>query len=235
MNSFKGFKEGRVRLTPVPDLFFSELLPQIDHLGELKVSMYAFYRLDRMEGVFRYLRQANFLEDAGFMQGLGANPQEAQEALYTALERCVQRGTLLEANLELEGSRETFYFLNSPKGRAALEAIMRAEWRPTRDALAPIDVTPAHPNIFRLYEENIGPLTPMISETLQDAEQTYPANWIEEAIQIAVENNVRRWSYVEAVLERWKDEGRHGRKDRRDTEEDRRKYVEGEFSDFIEH
>jgi len=75
----------------------------------------------------------------------------------------------------------------------------------------------------------------MISETLQDAEQTYPANWIEEAIQIAVENNVRRWSYVEAVLERWKDEGRHGRKDRQATEEDRRKYVEGEFSDYIEH
>lgn len=233
--TFKGFKEGPVQLTPVPDPFFTELLPQIDHLGELKVSIYAFYRLHRMEGAFRYLRHANFLEDAGFMQAMGANPQEAQEALYGALERCVQRGTLLRANLELEGNDESFYFLNSSKGRAAVAAILREEWRPTRDKLAPIDVIPTRPNIFRLYEENIGPLTPMISESLQDAEQAHPASWIEEAIQIAVENNVRRWSYVEAILERWKDEGRHGRKDRQAAEEDRRKYVEGEFSDYIEH
>ena len=56
------------------------------------------------------------------------------------------------------------------------------------------------PNIFRLYEENIGPLTPLIAEMLRDAEKTYPADWIEEAFKIAVENNVRRWRYIEAIL-----------------------------------
>ena len=235
MEVFSGFGEGKVGFTSVPDTFFSELLPKIDDLGELKVTVYAFWRLDHMEGVFRYLRRVNFLEDADFMQGMGTTSQEAEKNLYASLDRCARRGTLLKADLLVGESEETFYFLNSPKGRAALEAIARDEWQPTGDALAPIDVSPAHPNIFRLYEENIGPLTPMIAESLRDAEQTYPSSWIEEAIKKAVENNVRRWNYVEAILKRWQEGGHYDRKDRRDTEKDRRKYVEGEFSDYIEH
>jgi DnaD/phage-associated family protein len=98
-----------------------------------------------------------------------------------------------------------------------------------------LELIPQAPNIYHLYEENIGPLTPMIADTLQEAEQSYPYVWIEEAVRIAVENNVRRWTYVEAILKRWQEGGRDERTDRRDTEKDRRRYVEGEFSDFIEH
>ncbi|HZD58405.1 MAG TPA: DnaD domain protein [Anaerolineales bacterium] len=235
MGKFRGFEEGKIRFTSIPDLFFSDLLPQINHLGELKVAVYTFWRLKQMEGVFRYMRQAHFLEDPDFMTGMGATPQEAEEYLIESLDRCVQRGALLRATLIVEDREESFYFLNSPKGRAAVEAIAQGEWRPSGDRMAPVQVTPAHPNVFRLYEENIGPLTPMIAEALRDAENTYPASWIEEAIRIAVDNNVRRWNYVEAILDRWQKEGHHGREDRRDTEKDRRKYVEGEFSDYIEH
>jgi DNA replication protein len=235
MRKFRGFEEGKIRFTSIPDPFFSELLPQIDHLGELKVTVYALWRLSQMEGIFRYIRHAHFLEDPDFMQGMGATPQEAEQYLYESLDKCVQRGTLLKATLSMGDNEEPFYFLNSPKGRAAVEAIARGEWRPSGDRLAPVEVTPAHPNVFRLYEENIGPLTPMIAETLRDAEDTYSASWIEEAIRIAVDNNVRRWNYVEAILESWQKEGHHGREDRRDTEKDRRKYVQGEFSDYIEH
>jgi DNA replication protein DnaD len=75
----------------------------------------------------------------------------------------------------------------------------------------------------------------MIADKLGEAEDTYPAHWIEDAVRIAVENNARRWSYVEAILKRWQEGGRDERTDRRDTEKDRRRYVEGEFSEFIEH
>jgi len=63
-------------------------------------------------------------------------------------------------------------------------------------------------NIFRLYEENIGALTPMISEELKDAEKTFPNAWFEDAFKEAVTNNVRKWSYVLAILKRWKEQGR---------------------------
>jgi DnaD/phage-associated family protein len=235
MKSFKGFPEGKVQLTRIPDPLLTDLLPEIDHLGELKLILYAFWRLEHMEGAFRYLRRENFLEDQRFMNGLASGNIEAEAALNEALQRCIQRGSLLEASLELEGGKQTLYFLNSPKGRAAAQAIQRGEWRYTGDPQSPLGLSLDKPNLFRLYEENIGPLTPMIADKLGEAEDNYPAQWIEEAVQIAVENNVRRWSYVEAILKRWQEGGRDERTDRRDTEKDRRRYVEGEFSEFIEH
>ncbi len=98
----------------------------------------------------------------------------------------------------------------------------------------PVALDLERPNIFRLYEENIGPLTPLIADTLREAEQTYPTDWIEEAIRKAVLNNARHWRYVEAILRNWKEKGRDDT-DRRDSEKDRRRYIEGEFADFIEH
>jgi DNA replication protein len=235
MTRFKGFPEGKIRLTPVPSQAFSDLLPEIDHLGELKVFLYALWRLERMEGVFRYLSQKDFSEDERFLRGLASDPQMAASALEEALGRCVQRGTLLTATLKMEEGEVCYYFLNSPKGRAAIQAITRGEWRPSGNIEQPLEFSLEKANIYRLYEENIGPLTPLIADKLRDAEDNFPARWIEEAFQIAVENNVRRWSYIEAILSRWHGEGRDERKDRRDTEKDRRRYVEGEFSDYIEH
>jgi DnaD/phage-associated family protein len=232
--TFKGFSAGKVRFTRLPGPFFRELLPAIDHLGELKVTLYAFWRLDRMEGVFRWFRRGDLIEDSVFMQGLGPDPSSAEAALDDALRRCERRGTFLRASLPLEEGEEDVYFINSPKGRAAIQAIARGEWRPELDQALPLELVKDRPNIYRLYEEHIGPLTPMIAEALREAEDAYPESWVEEAIRIAVENNVRRWSYVEAILSRWQEGGRDERKDRRDTEKDRRRYIEGEFSDYIE-
>jgi DnaD/phage-associated family protein len=64
------------------------------------------------------------------------------------------------------------------------------------------------PNIFKAYEENIGPLTTMIADSLQDAEKTYPAKWILDTFKLAVENNKRSWRYCEAILKRWQAEGK---------------------------
>lgn len=68
------------------------------------------------------------------------------------------------------------------------------------------------PEIFQVYEQNIGVMTAIIKDKLLDIEKTYPDGWFAEAVAIAVENNVRRLSYVEAILERWlrdgKDSGR---------------------------
>jgi DnaD/phage-associated family protein len=91
------------------------------------------------------------------------------------------------------------------------------------------------PNIFKLYEENIGPLTPLIADALRDAEATYPPEWIEEAIGESVKRNKRNWKYVEAILRSWKEKGHAKKQDRQNTQEDGRRYVEGEYAEFIEH
>jgi DnaD/phage-associated family protein len=225
-SSFNGFPSGKVRLSPIPAPFFTDLLPQIDHLGEMKVTLYTLWFLDQLEGNYRCVSRADYAEDELLMQGLGGTA----EALDDALERAVRRGTLLCAALPEDGGR--FYFLNSVRGRAAFKAFQEGSWSPLTESHQPIALDLEKPNIYRLYEENIGPLTPLIADTLRDAEQEYPTEWIEEAIRTAVQSNVRRWKYIEAILRRWKEEGRHDQ-DRRDSQKDRSRYFDGEFSDLI--
>jgi DNA replication protein len=228
MDPFSGFPE-KARLIPLPGPFFTELLPLIETLGELKVILYAFWRLDHMEGTFRYLRRADFAGDAQFMVGMGSSAQEAESQLDEALRRAVADGIFLEASVQLE-TEQVMYFVNTARGRAAIQAIEQGRWRPSGDEQMPIELALEHPNIFRLYQENIGPLTPLIAEALREAEAEYPDDWVQDAFRISVETNKRNWRYIQAILRRWQEEGRHERKqqDRRDTEKDRRRYAEWE-------
>jgi len=231
---FPGFPPGKVRLVPVPALFFTQLLPEMTHLGELKVVLYAFWRLSQSEAPVRYLTRADFLADESFLAGLGASAAEAEAALDDALGRAVARGVFLQAVVETDAGEQTLYFLNTPKGRAAAEAVNAGRWRPTGEDVRPAHIYLERPNIYRLYEAHIGPLTPLIAEQLQEAEAVYPPDWIEEAFRIAVAQNVRRWRYIEAILERWQKEGRHDRTFGGDSEKDRRRYLNDQFADFYE-
>jgi DnaD/phage-associated family protein len=234
MPAFNGFPDGKLRLTALPGPFFSDLLPEIDHLGELKVTLYAFWRVSQMEGEFRLLRREDFIEDAHFMAGLAKTEHAQFLALDEALERAALRGSLLAASLEQAGETETVYLLNTPRGRAAVEAIRQGRWRADSTTQAAITLNHERPNIFRLYEQNIGPLTPLLADTLREAEENYPAVWIGDAFKIAVERNARNWKYIEAILRSWKEKGRD-EPDRRDLEKNRRRYDEGEFADFIDN
>ncbi|HJS17166.1 MAG TPA: DnaD domain protein [Anaerolineales bacterium] len=218
MSKFKGFSESET-FTELPDSFFHQLLKQIDDPAELKVTLYFLWRASHMEGPFRALSKMDFN-----VKELGLPGEE----IASGLEKAVQRGALLKVQ------RETvvYFLLNSPRGRAGVQAIENGQWNPqTRISAPPIE----RPNVFKLYEENIGPLTPLIADALKDAEETYSAEWIGEAIELAVKNNKRNWKYCEAILKRWKEEGRAEKQDRRDAEKDRRKFFEGEYADYIEH
>jgi len=228
---FSGFSSGKVDTTLIPNPFFSELLPSIDHLGELKVTLYSFWALGKKNGPFRYLQKGEMQQDPILLSALNEPGVTPKESLEDALERAVARGTLLKVILTFAKGEETFYFLNSAKGRTAIKAIEDGKWEPSGDQEAPIKLDIELPNIFTLYEQNIGHLTPMIADILRDTEATYPQSWIEEAIQIAVQNNVRKWSYISAILEDWQNRGKDAREDRGDTEKARRKYLKGWFDD----
>jgi DNA replication protein len=225
---FEGFPEGKVHLTPIPAQFFSELLPEIDDLYELKLTLYVFWRLDRMEQPVRYLRLEDVGRDERFMHGMGKTSDEAESTLLRAFQLAVHRGTMLQGQYRSKTALETVYFLNTPRGRAALEGLIKGNWQPSADGLPQVELAPEPANIFRLYEENIGPLTPMLAEALREAEREYPPAWMEDAIRIAVKNNKRNWNYIQAILRRWQREGRDERKNRSDTEEIRHKYTDWE-------
>lgn len=58
------------------------------------------------------------------------------------------------------------------------------------------------------YESEIGMLSPTISEMLVDAVDEFGHQTVIDAIQVAVEHNARKWAYVEAVLSRWRADGK---------------------------
>jgi DNA replication protein len=235
MQGFSGFPGGKLRLTQVPNLFFSELLPIIDNLPELKVTLYAFWALTQKEGQVRYLRLTDFLNDPTFVKGLGPTSEMATGALVDGLERAIARGTFLQISIESADGNMDLYFLNTEKGRSAVDGITKGEWRPTPDDSEPVTLLVERPNIFVLYEQNIGALTPMIVDELKDAEQTYPMRWIEDAIRIAVENNARKWRYVQTILERWRLEGKQETDgiNRRDTQKELRQQIPDDLKDII--
>jgi DNA replication protein len=226
MNKFKGFTETET-FSVLPDTFFHQLLKQIEDVAELKVTLYLIWRIEHMEGPFRALSKMDFdVRDLGL----------AADEITSGLEKAVRRGTFLkvEKTQVQPGRSETvvYFLLNSPRGRAGAEALAGGKWNPaTGVAASPVE----RPNVFKLYEENIGPLTPLIADALKDAEGMYPPEWIAESIELAVKNNKRSWRYCEAILKRWKEEGRAEKQDRRDAEKDHRKYIQGEYADYIEH
>lgn len=229
MKGFTGFPQ-KGRLIRLPVAFFSELLPAIDTLAELKVTLYCLWRLQQKEGQVPYLRRSEILADQVFMSGLGPREDDRRQALQDGLERAVARGTLLYVHVQGERWEEDLYFINTPRGQAAVEGIEKGEWTPRLDRTTPVDVVVERPNIYTLYEQNIGPLTPLIADSLHDLEQTYSREWIEEAIRIAVERNARKLSYVEGILKRWQAEGRGEMQ-----QNDPRRFISGPYSDDIEY
>lgn len=218
MSSFEGFTASETFI-PVPDSLF-RLLSEIDDLDELKAIFYVLWRIEHMEGSFRQICRSEMVEDEQFMRGM------SMEKLDAGLQKAVDRGVLLRVG-NAEGG---FYFVNSPRGRASAEALRSGNWRSSaRKSQPPREV----PNIFKLYEENIGPLTPLIADTLKDAEQTYPPDWIAEAIDQSVKLNKRNWKYIEAILRRWKEEGRAKKQNRRDSEEGRGDDVTRKVEEFL--
>jgi DNA replication protein len=236
MKGFSGFPAGKVRFTPLPDLFFSKLLPAIDNLAELKVTLHIFWLLHHKKGYPRYVSRRELEADGVLLGGLRGPGQEPAERLGQALERAVARGTLLHVTARQGDERDDWYFMNTDVGRRTVDKIRRGELE-LEAVITPSEVRleVERPNIFVLYEQNIGLLTPLIAEELRDAERTYPADWIEEAFRIAVGHNARRWRYVHSVLERMAAEGKGSEKTGRGAGEDRRRYIEGKYADYIEH
>jgi DNA replication protein len=236
MKKFSGFP-ARMEFTPVPNLFINSLLPQISDITELKVTLHLFAALYRKRGYPRFVTYDELLGDASLMTGL-KQEREPTEALRHGLDMAIERGTFLQVALNIEDRPEEVYFLNSETDRQVVTRIQNGEFvlnglkaaRPVSDTGL---VEP--PNIFTLYEENIGMLTPMIADELREAEKLYPEGWIKDAIGEAVELNKRSWRYIARILERWADEGRGDEKGKRRTgKTDRDKYSQQKYGHLFQ-
>jgi len=282
---FIGFPDKKMSPIYVPDFFFTDLLPQIDDMAELKLTLHCFWLLNEQKGTLRYLRGDDLRSDWKLLESLAMDSdlRAPLTVLEDALERTIARNTLLrleisttmgeeprvldsrpgegpddvpsdvpddsaqmsngsDSDLLYDGEFdedhagvseaepvfepdnldsvnpasddtiiEDWYFMNTVKGRQTLAMIRQGK---LHEVLAAIpDEARLHverPNIFVMYEQNVGFMSPMIAEQLRDMEKTYSPDWVEEAFEIAVSKNVRNLKYIQAILKRWETDGREG-------------------------
>lgn len=244
MTGFAGFPSGKNPFVPVPETFFTVLLPEIEDSAELKVTLHLFWLLAQKQGNPRCVSDRDLLADRLLLHSLKrrGDPRPAEERLRQGLEQALARGTLLRIHLRLvsEGNEQAeiieWYFFNTARSRKVVAELQGGEMVPVRllnveqeqaeqeseiavpagaythskgfEGNRTIQVQVERPNIFVLYEQNIGLLSPLIADQLKDAAEQYPPEWIEAAFREAVQNNIRKWSYISAILRRWETEGR---------------------------
>ncbi|HEU5440616.1 MAG TPA: DnaD domain protein [Ktedonobacterales bacterium] len=231
MPAFAGFPPGRNPYIPVPERFFTDLLPAIEDAAELKITLHLFRLLYTKAGEPRCASGRELAADPMLRQALRrqGDPRSPEERLHAALELALARGTLLRVRVQVDDALVVWYFFNTELGREMVGRLLRGEESPARllevegpfedemaDAKAgalegegpELSVDAERPNIFTLYEQNIGILTPMLAEELREAERRYPAEWTAEAFRLAVQQNKRKWAYIHAILKRWENEGR---------------------------
>ncbi len=253
MSAFTGFPSGRSNpYVPVPEVFFTQLLPEIEDSAELKVTLHLFWLLAQKQGNPRCASDRELQGNRTLLRGLRrrGDPRPPEERLRQGLEQGVARGTLLRIYLKLvsEGTDDVeviaWYFFNTARSRKVVTELQGGEIIParllnldqqevpqmaqesqqtiatgeyassrgqiseTRTVASNVQVQVERPNIFVLYEQNIGLLSPLIAEDLKDAADQYPAEWIEAAFREAVQHNKRKWTYIRAILRRWETEGR---------------------------
>ncbi len=210
LKGFPGFHAGKTRYIRVPVEIFSEILPLVDDLAELKTILYAFWQLYQGSGDVRYVRLNDALADLIFLAGMGEAPAEQAAAARRGFARAAQRGVLIEITVKRGEKEELWYFLNSPKGRAAVKRLRQGDFQGLIHDIDDVIVglEKERPNIFLLYEQNIGMVTPMIAEKLRQAERDYPEGWIYDAFSLAVERNSRTWAYIHRILQNWAQYGK---------------------------
>ncbi len=213
--------------TAVPNQFFSRVLPQIEAVEELIVSLYFFFAQQLKGRSPRFVSSRELAADAVLARAL-VRLAAGEGALERGLDLSVWRGTLLRARTRSGGREEDLYVVNTPANRKALEALARTEVQLEEPLPAAADG--AATGIFALYEQNIRPITPLIAEELAEAEKRYPPEWVRDAFREAVDLNRPNWRYIESILRRWEAEGRHDEKSGRDPQIDwlERRYREGE-------
>lgn len=197
----------------IPHAFLAEAVSDITSMAELQVSLAVFRLVAQLDGegtpiAERMIMRDDTLRRALRRDGIASDPDDR---IMQGLELAVGRGTLLRFASHERTHRSFWYYLNTPVNRAMIGAMERGALPPPAiiwEGKSPpaISVDPA--NAFQLYEQNIGPLTPLIADQISRAVEDYPGDWIEDAIGEAVNYNRRSWRYVLRILENWQAMGR---------------------------
>ena len=200
--------------TPVPDPLLGDVLRSMDSLAELKCILRALWHIHRKKGALRCVTLGELRADP-VLQG-----ELDEDEMADAMNGGARRGIFARATVNTGRGRTSLFVLNQEAHRAALRRVMAGEIALPKGDVDETVVTPrdkSRPNVFDLYEQEIGMITPLVADELKSAEADYPREWTETAIREAALSGKRSWPYVRAILKRWEREGKSDGKFGRDS------------------
>ncbi len=208
-----GFLVATAPTVAIPLPFFTDVLPQIRNLEELHVTLTLFRHVAEGGGMETPIAERALLRDRLLREALRreGSPRDPRERLASGLDLAVARGTALRFTASVGRRQQSWYYVNTAANRGTVTAMAEGRAQPPPvlwdDEQAP-RIQVDRPNLFRLYEQNIGPLTPLLADRMIHAMEEYPTDWIEEAIEESVAYNRRSWRYIQRILEQWMAQGR---------------------------
>lgn len=210
MNRTKASPELDIR---VPEWFLVDTAPRISSIEEMQVCLAVFRILAMRGGYETPIDDRSIVRDPVLRQALKypGGAKSSDQRIDKGLELALGRNTLIRVLADSGARQVWWYFLNTAVNRVAINAIQRGALR-APSIMWETDGTPAvsveRPSVYRTYEQNIGPLTPLIADQLSSALDEFPSDWIEDAIEESVSYNRRSWRYILRILETWQLSGR---------------------------
>tara|TARA_B100000029_G_scaffold241712_2_gene239002 strand:+ start:36754 stop:37467 length:714 start_codon:yes stop_codon:yes gene_type:complete len=209
MSEFKQIPKRGDRVE-IPERFFLDVLPNITNILELKTSLIILNEIASQQTEGSFLNHADIenLEQLKLLETDGI--QLSVELIESVLGKLTESNLIFSMKLDLEAEDSgEIYFLDDVDGRKLSEKF--------KLGIVSLNITGDNPKrgidkgvtIFDLYEKNIGVIPgSQVAEELIEAEKTYPAQWLEDAFDEAVAQDVRRWAYIRAILASWSNGGR---------------------------
>ena len=234
IDAFRGFPTP-TQATPIPEAFFAEILPRLTSAEEIKLFLVVLRRIRGRKGAIRFVTAQELAQAPELGEQtestVDESTQDSGNDVTRAMADFVRAGVFLEVEL---ADGDTAYFVNDSEGRRTAERVKAgdAELSPRRTKVQTEEPASQPGEIFRLYEDTIGPIPGAgIAQELSETEQEYPAAWIREAFQEAAAQNARRWAYVRSILRNWRDRGRGDGTTQRRPAKDR--YRGGEYGQVV--
>lgn len=192
---------------PIPPVEFVSVMSGVTAVPDALIQEFGYVTALVWGMVRRYCQMADGVCRAAVGK-IGARLGMSERTIIRHLEKLTKNGYLFDMTPDLRNKPHIYADTGKIAIKINFEAAMteshtRYDFKSHEES-----TTNRVENLFNHYESNIGVITPMIADELTAAEKDYPADWITDAIRLAVKNNKRNWRYCETILKRWKTDGK---------------------------
>ena len=223
--------------TLIPNEFFEFFFPSVEFIEDIFTLFWCVYVLqEEFASKQKYYVSS---DDLWFTQGVEYSFKKIgidKEQFNQSLERCVGLGFLLKMISNHQNHEEVIFLLNNSTSQDMVTNLQTGESNIDVNLNLEQTQTFGTAELFQLYEEYFGVISPRIAESLVEASNQYDSDLIKQALKEASTQAITSWRYIERILESKEKESRKNETNRRDSLEARKhNYIGGKFGHLAKY